>query len=120
MSTRKRRDPRSLEPEAPEMYAAPKRRRKTVRPPDDEPNVGRIIENGLAMLIPFIIERIVVNATARTEPVPPTPRVPGYFEGYQHAIDEARYVVRTGCPGCGCALCRKIMSDDEPVKGTPQ
>lgn len=45
----------------------------------------------------------------------PAPRVPGYFDGYQHCIDEARYVVRTECQSCTCALCRKVMSDDEPL-----
>jgi len=81
---------------------------------EPRPDIGRIIENGLTMLMPFIVERIVASATA-PERHPPSPRVPGYFDGYQHAIDEARYVVRTECAACSCALCRKIMSDDEAL-----
>jgi hypothetical protein len=75
-------------------------------------SIDQIIKNGLVMLMPFIVERIVASATS-PERHAPAPRVPGYFEGYQHAIDEAQYVVRTQCLDCRCALCCKIMSDDK-------
>lgn len=72
----------------------------------------RIAQAG-AMLAPVI--GAIFSRASSTPVESPVARVPGYFEGYQHAIDEARWVVRNECASCPCALCRKMMSDDEPL-----
>lgn len=54
MSTRKRRDPRSLEPEAPDMYEAPSKR-TAAEERERQRRLDQIIDRGLELLIATVL-----------------------------------------------------------------
>lgn len=94
---------------------------------EERPNLGRIIESGLTMLMPFIVERIVASATApeRHEPAAQAfPNAPIYRDVRATPLSDLvlarceaapprrsplcgeRYVPRRwiNCPYCGLVL----------------
>lgn len=78
---------------------------------EERPNLGRLIENGLLMLMPLIVERIVASATApeRHPPVSVNDDANrAYGIGLKDATERIMQFVPVPVPGCACSACKSL------------